>query len=286
MNYQDFACPECRNLPLAKGQSYLECQPCQVQFPLKDGVPYLFPVRQLAATVDGRSVSLDDLRQTYDTVYKHDGLMGTDLDGHYDKMTKSQLLAFAQTLSGKRVLDLGTGVGKLWDYAPADVIGYALDPSHVGASKARLRHPNLTVSASVGENLPYPDDFFDVVIAADTMEHTFSPEETLAEIRRVLKPGGVFSASFPVPDSLRKWGRNQVVQGRFDPRFFFRLLYILLKRIWLFGRATFQPIDRDMNAQEWVALVESNGFVVRRIIEWPDAPQSPLVYLVHAEETS
>lgn len=286
MNYQDFACPECKYQPLVNCQTYLECQQCQVQFPLKDEVPYLFPVSHLAATVDGRSISLDELRQTYDTVYAHDGLMGTDLDGHYDRMTKSQLLAFAQTLSGKRVLDLGTGVGKLWDYAPADVIGYALDPSHVGASKARRRYPNLTVSASIGEHLPYPDNFFDVVVAADTMEHTLFPEKTLAEIRRVLKPGGIFSASFPVPNSLQKWGRNQVVQGRFDPRFALRLVYILLKRIWLFGRATFQPIDRDLNAQEWVALVESTGFIVRHVIEWPDAPQLPLVYLVHAEETS
>lgn len=283
MNYQDFACPECIHHPLQQSDDYLQCPVCRIRYSIQESVPLLFPSKELSAVVDRHSVSLREMQNIYDRAYRYDGLMGTDLDETYDRVTKSVLLDFAQPLTSKRLLDLGTGVGRLWDYAPADVIGYAIDLSIVGAAKAVQRRPDLTVSASVAEHLPYPGGFFDLVVSADTIEHTFSPRQTLAEVRRVLKPGGVFSTSLPVPNSLRKWGWNQLLSRRCRPGFVLRLGSVLLKRIWLFGKVTFQLIDRDVDLQKWVVLVESAGFAVRQVIEWPDAPQTPIVYLVHAE---
>ena len=285
MDYGVFVCPEPGKTRhhLRLGDGYLECVVCQKQYPIRNTVPLLFPSNGLTATINGRQYSLEEVQDIYDRAYDHDGLMGTDLDGTYDQVTKSTLLNFGQPLASKRVLDLGTGVGNLWRYAPEDVIGYAIDLSYVGAAKARQQRGNLTVAAAVGEYLPFPDRFFDLVIAADTIEHTFKPEKTLAEIKRVLKPGGVFSLSVPVPDSLRKWGWNQLVSRHFDPRFLFRLIYILLKRVLLFGKTTFQPIDRDLNDRQWIELVKSVGFEIKEAIEWPEAPQSPIVYLLHTE---
>jgi len=151
----------------------------------------------------------------------------------------------------------------------------------VGVGKAIQRYPGLIGSASVGEALPYADAFFDVVVAADTIEHTFSPERTLGEVQRVLKPGGVFCASFPTPNSLRKWGRNQLKMGRANPRFLFNLIWVMVKRLWFFGKTVFQPIDRDLGIEAWKALLEKGGFEVVEMIEWPPEPEIPIVYLVH-----
>jgi SAM-dependent methyltransferase len=281
LKYSDFSCPECHHHPLKVNQETLECPGCSSVFAIHQTVPLLFSKAELSAVIEGHKTSLEEAKSVYDQVYKYDGLMGTDFDQNYDMETKTRLLGFAGNLDEKRLLDLGTGEGNLWDYAPKNVIGYALDISETGAIKALKRRPDLTVSAAAGEHLPYLDTFFDAIISADTIEHTFSPEKTLAEVHRALKMGGTFAASFPTPDSLQKWGRNLVTARKLRPAFLFHLGTVLLKRIWLFGKATFQPIDRDLKMQEWTSLLEKSGFTIVEVLEWPPKPFVPIVYLVH-----
>ena len=284
MNYSDFSCPVCLHFPLQLESEALVCPSCRASFPILADVPVLLPQKELAATVEGQQYTVKDIQKIYDKVYQHDGLMGTELDQMYDRETKGTLLSFAGDLRNKRLLDVGAGVGRLWEYAPDEVLGYALEPSNTGAARIHQKHPHLTVSTSVGEHLPYQDNFFDAVISADTIEHTFSPEQTLKEIHRVLKPGGVFGASFPAPNSLRKWGANQIIAHNFNPGYLLRLIQIVTKRFLLFGKANFQPIDRDFNIQRWVDLIAACGLEIKQVSEWPSKPQIPIVYLVHAKK--
>lgn len=283
MNYKDFACPDCHCHPLTIGDSQLICPNCRINFPIVESVPLLFPKDNLQIRLGKRDYSLDDVRSVYDKAYEQDGIMGTDLDKNYDQVTKSTLLGFADPLEGKKILDLGTGTGSLWDYTPTGVKGYAIDPSHIGAVKAYIKNTSLIISASVGESLPFSNNFFDTVIAADTIEHTFSPSRTLSEIHRVLKPTGTFSASFPIPNSLRKWGWNQIRKRQMDYKFLLRLLKVLVRRTLLFGTPVFQTIDRDLNKDEWEMLVTEAGFNICEVVEWPNSPLKPIVYLINAK---
>jgi len=270
---------------LQRLDQHLKCAGCGATFPIQMGVPILLPAwEQLNAIASPETggITLAQYQAVYDKVYSHDGLMGTDLDEEYDRTTKETLLAFGGDLAGKRLLDIGTGVGNLWAYVPPGVEGYALDLSAAGVAKAAARFPGLTVSVSVGEFLPYADGFFDMVIAADTVEHTFSPARTLQEAYRVLRPGGVLGASFPIPNSLRKWGYNRFLRQRPDLRLLFKLFRVLLKRTLLFGRPDFQPVDRDYTTDQWVHLLEETGFRVEHVLELPTAPKLPIVTLVKA----
>lgn len=278
-----FLCISCRANTLIAAAECLVCPTCAVRYPIKSDIPIILPSsQQLNAFTAAAQMPLPDLCATYDRAYAHNGLMGTDLDTDYDRATKETLLNFAAPLAGKKLLDVGAGAGKLWDYAPADVHGYAFDPSLTGSRLARQAHPRLTLTVSLGEYIPYANAFFDAVIAADTLEHTASVEKTLREIYRTLKPGGVFAASLPVPHSLRKWGYNQFIRQRPNLRLLYRLVYVVMKRIFLFGRPNFQPIDRDYDSARWTTLMKQAGFSLHAAQLWPLPPRLPLALLVKA----
>lgn len=285
MSDDHFICISCGKGRLENWGDVLRCPACAAEYPVVANIPVLLPSPEQLAIFrkeHGIPISLEELRRIYDRAYEHGGLMGTELDSVYDRETKCKLLALANVVDGAELLDIGTGVGRLWDYLEIPVHGYALDPSLAGVSAAVQRHPSVIVSVSIAEFLPYPDASFDIAIAADTIEHTFAPIKAFQEICRVLKPGATFTASFPVPNSLRKWGWNLIRHDRSNLSMFVRLAQVVTKRTLLFGRPDFQPIDRDLSIDEWLNMLDQAGFVVNHAMEWPRPPRMPLAYLVSA----
>ncbi len=72
--------------------------------------------------------------------------------------------------------------------------------------------------AEAGGSLPFPDDHFGLVFAFEILEHVEDDEGLLAEIVRVLEPGGQFVMSVPVHTS--KWSPLDEACGhvrRYDP---------------------------------------------------------------------
>lgn len=93
------------------------------------------------------------------------------------------------------VLDLGAGAGIIEQLrfrgAVAEVVG--VDPD-----ERVLQNPHLDRAAvGVGEDLPLEDGSVDLAFANNVLEHLADPSCVLAEIERVLKPGGRFVAKTP-----------------------------------------------------------------------------------------
>ncbi len=93
-----------------------------------------------------------------------------------------------------RILELGVGTGKNIPFHPKDRRVVALDISEAMLARARHRAVRLeaNVDLEVGDvqQLPYPDDSFDVVVATFLFCSVPNPILGLTEARRVLKPGG------------------------------------------------------------------------------------------------
>ncbi|NNJ09836.1 class I SAM-dependent methyltransferase [Chloroflexales bacterium ZM16-3] len=88
----------------------------------------------------------------------------------------------ANGLEHGRVLEVGCGTGLLQDLV-VDYVGV-----DVAASSAAFMHkPFLTSSATC---LPFPDNSFDGAFSVWVLEHIEQPEAMLAEMRRVVRPGG------------------------------------------------------------------------------------------------
>ena len=92
-----------------------------------------------------------------------------------------------------RVLENGCGVGMY--LAPLQralrtpqVFGLEYDFERAAA--AGHSHAPIRVVCGAGERLPYPADTFDVILSNEVIEHVQDDGQALAEIARVLKPGG------------------------------------------------------------------------------------------------
>ena len=55
---------------------------------------------------------------------------------------------------------------------------------------AKKRYPSIKFKVSSADKLPYKDNFFDVVLCYETIEHVENPKECLLEMKRVLKKDG------------------------------------------------------------------------------------------------
>ena len=116
-----------------------------------------------------------------------------------------KLYALGVGKSGTRWLDLGTGTGvlplNLYMYG-AEITGTDVSAPQIEAAKAlaQKRGADVRFLTSPAESLPFPDGSFDCVTAAQCFWY-FDRERVVREIRRVLKPGGIFTGCFYVKGS-------------------------------------------------------------------------------------
>jgi SAM-dependent methyltransferase len=106
---------------------------------------------------------------------------------------------------GERTLEIGAGLGEHLGAEPAFAreryVAAELRPEM--AAVIRERHPGVeVVTADCQRRLPFEDASFDRVLAIHVLEHLPDLPAALAEIRRLLKPGGRFVAVIPCEGGL------------------------------------------------------------------------------------
>lgn len=85
------------------------------------------------------------------------------------------------------------------------------------------------------EDLPYPDNYFDVVVMAEVLEHLFDPKEGLKEAARVLGGDGVFIGSVPHPKgNMGEGHKADYHQSLFHKEELESLLHEFFKEVKLF----------------------------------------------------
>ncbi len=151
-----------------------------------------------------------------------------------NRIHDAHIAAAAQLHAGGRLLDVGCG---------ARPHGGVLAPyiaSHTGLEFDRVRYaetpPDCWGSAL---DLPFRDESFDTVLAAQVLEHLPEPARACAEIGRVLKPGGYLILSAP-----HIWGVHE------PPHDYFRFTGYGLE--YLARKAGLEAIDVRPMAGYWV----------------------------------
>lgn len=123
---------------------------------------------------------------------------------------------------GKRVLEIGVGLGTdfvRFARAGALVTGIDLTEAAAALVRRRLELEGLEgdVRAADAEALPFPDASFDLVYSWGVLHHTPDTERAVAEVRRVLAPGGEARIMLYWRRSwfaLGVWGKTALLRGR------------------------------------------------------------------------
>jgi demethylmenaquinone methyltransferase/2-methoxy-6-polyprenyl-1,4-benzoquinol methylase len=179
--------------------------------PLDPLVQKMIPVlkRQIGSwevAVNRRSHNTKDLADQYDAASTrwhktaHDFDLETAYQGPLQACGAPTVLA--KTGTQARVLDCGVGSGSLSialnSLSPNRAAFYGIDISAamLGAAKTEMQKAGISPQLEQADilNIPHEDQSFNVVMAAHVLEHLSDPQQAVAEMVRVLKPGGVLFA--------------------------------------------------------------------------------------------
>lgn len=192
--------------------------------------------------------------------------------------------------NGETLKCLNVGAGNGWlelEIASAGWQSFSVDPTDEVVTK--LCSLGITAKKGYIEDLPFPDNFFDIVFASEVLEHLTDIQlsHALQEVYRVLRPGGMFIGTVPSEENLKErqvvcpacgcvfhsWGHEQ----SFDlPRVksllsqHFRVTYVVIRRFihWPALNWKGKLAAALQQALLWLGIHGSNEnivFVVRKL---------------------
>ena len=113
----------------------------------------------------------------------------------FDRIHRVALRAVPPGLSPESILDIGCGTGRLLRKTGAcwpEAHLFGVDPAQGRVSEARCLTPQAQFQAGLAESLPFPQASVDLVLSTTSFHHWQDQPRAIMQVRRVLRPGGVF----------------------------------------------------------------------------------------------
>jgi ubiquinone/menaquinone biosynthesis C-methylase UbiE len=167
-----------------------------------------------------------------------------------------------EIVRGKVVLDVASGSGygaALLSEKAAHVYGFDADASAVAYAQAHYGSPKISFAVADAIALPLEDDSVDVVTTFETIEHIADFEAFMAEIKRVLKPGGL--AIISTPNDLEFAEGNHFHLHEFVKDELLALVKRYFRYVEEYYQATWKYVAIDT-----MAAMKSDGPLVRPIV--------------------
>ena len=125
--------------------------------------------------------------------WKYKKLKEGDLTNwHYEEFFTTYFDIDKSFYENKCMLDIGCGPRGSLEWAPETAQTYGLDPLadrylKMGASSHRMKY-----FSAYSEKMPFEDDFFDIISSFNSLDHVEDVTNSVKEIKRTLKSGGLF----------------------------------------------------------------------------------------------
>ena len=191
---------------------------------------------------------------------------------------RPEMIRLAGDVAGLEILDAGCGSGPLAAALRAKgavVSGFDLSPVMVELARQRLGADADVRVADLGGPLPYPDDRFDLVVASLALHYVEDWASALAELRRVLKPGGRLTVSIIHPMVYA------IVYPEAD---YFALTQY--SEDYDYGDETVWMTYWHRPLQDVITTIVDAGFRIRTVTEPPPAANTPPELLPNADGRS
>jgi len=126
-----------------------------------------------------------------------------------DKIGNGKFYEIISTLDfkNKKLLDIGCGDGSdLLNYQEMGAMPVGLEPSLEFIKQAKSKSAHLEIIQGVGENLPFEDNSFDIVVSKYALQNMIDVPKVFEETARVLKKNGylVILSKHPIRQFLEK----------------------------------------------------------------------------------
>ena len=259
---EDLVCPICKTALQSPSDSKLSCSndACATEFPIVEGCPVLIhDANSVFAVADflAGEITTMDLRDRADKP-----------DDMFSRLKR--LLARVEPPISKDVKDFSADDAL---DAAAAAFGHPPRTLVVGAGEAQIRPESdaelvysdvalgpKTLLICDAHDIPFPDNYFDAVVAESVLEHVADPYRCTEEIHRVLRPAGFVYAITPF--------MQQVHMGRYD---FTRFTHLGHRRLFRrfeeekSGVANAQATALAWSIERYFAGFSENPFVYARL---------------------
>jgi methionine biosynthesis protein MetW len=194
-----------------------------------------------------------------------------------DPNTSDRLQTVVKVLASShshRLLDIGCGDGSLVSLLK-DIYDeiYGIDIADEAVASAIERGIKAITVDIDSEDLPFQDNYFDVVYCGDLIEHLYDPDHLIDEIKRTLVPGGTCVLSTP---NLASWLNRLVLLFGFQP---FNTEVSLRRNVGKL-RAKEEEVSGHIRVFPYRSLkelIEWHGLIVDRFIGIDSAKNLPVL---------
>lgn len=186
---------------------------------------------------------MDEARRIEDAYRKRKAKGNSPYSQLFSHQRKQEIISAVKgkeltSLENKNFLDVGCGEGVILSYflelgaKPENLYGFDLLPERI--ESAKKNYPSMQFTCGNAENLPYPDNFFDIAMqfTVFTSILNFSMKKKIAlEMLRVLKPEGMimwhdYRFNNPFNKDVRGIGRREIKDLFPDCKFEFKLIHL------------------------------------------------------------
>jgi 2-polyprenyl-3-methyl-5-hydroxy-6-metoxy-1,4-benzoquinol methylase/uncharacterized protein YbaR (Trm112 family) len=237
----------------------LQCVNCKKRFQIRDGIPVLRVKEQgaIGMNYEEHAQNFEKVWEKFGSIESQEELderkVNPPLTKNSTKMQISNLYKYCSS-EKSRILDIGCGLGFDLKRIGERLKGCALfgiDVSEIAVKQAMRNGTPAFLSVAFSENLPYPENFFDLILSHEVLEHVVDPSSCLAEMERVLKENGRIAISTPN-------GRGLFIA-------FIERAKLGLKR--LLGRNTEKQYkDSPLDVQEMNKICSIHGLQIAKVV--------------------
>ncbi len=199
-----------------------------------------------------RIPSKEELIDYYSKNYDRTNYFSPITEKRYNKL----LDGFEKYKSTNRILDIGAGCGFFMKTAKKrgwEVYGTEIDLSAI----ANCDENNLNMSYGDINSIGFPENYFDVVVHIEVIEHINNPNEFVSEIHKILRPGGITYLTTPNFNALHRYRLKEKYDVISYPN---HLCYYTAKTIkQLFNTHQLKPVEVKTTGYSLTRLKTSKG---------------------------